>query len=715
MTVRVYEFSKTSGLSSKELVKLLQEHNFDVSSHMSVLTDKAIAFLEKHIAAEKAGKSSVASAQAEKKKAEPAKKPVTEKATVQPEEKPVESKPVAPEVKAPVQPVQAPAKPSPVTTTPPKPEQKSVQTTSSSYAKSAMQKHAPLEPEPLVVTSMTVGDFAEKSKKPLVDVIIYLMKKGIIAARNQVVSEEIVADLAKHYELKTVESKTPASEKTTTDRFQTVAGEKQAERLPVVVVIGHVDHGKTTLLDYIRKTRVAAREKGGITQHLGAYEAHTQFGDIVFLDTPGHEAFSLMRVRGIKVADIAILVVAADDGIMPQTIEAIRAAQQNNITIIIALNKIDKVNAQQIDKVKHSLSQYNLTPEEWGGQTVVMPISAKLGQGVDSLLEVVCLQAQLMELAANPEVTARGFVLESKVEKGLGFVATVICQQGTLRVGDFFTAGNVQGKVNVMVDSTGARVKEALPSVPVLVAGFDQLPQVGAPFEVVTLEEYKKARQMQSAAAGKFRGISAAINEQALSLIIKADNVSSLEAVLGAIEKLSGKAFKNFNVVHAAIGPISESDVLLAADTQALIYGLHVKMQSNINTVAQKHDVTIKLFDIIYKMLEDLEVVAEQGKPVKMITKKTGEAVVLKVFDIKGLGVIAGSQVKSGVCSHKGKVIVFRGKYKVGEGQIKGLQREKKAVKEVHAGFECGFLIEGFNDFQVDDRIECYLETPENA
>ena len=479
-----------------------------------------------------------------------------------------------------------------------------------------------------------------------------------------------------------------------------------------MVVIGHVDHGKTTLLDFIRKTRVAAREKGGITQHLGAYEAKTKYGSIVFLDTPGHEAFSLMRARGIKTADIAILVVAADDGVMPQTVEAIKAAQSINIPIIVALNKIDKVAPAQLEKVKHSLVQYGLTPEEWGGQTVVMPISAKLGQGVDQLLEVVSLQSQLMELVANPNVAARGFILESKLEKGLGSIATVICQQGILRVGDYFIAGNVQGRVSTLIDSAGKRIKEVHPSIPVQVAGFDELPRVGDSFEVVLPEEYKKARQAQVTTSSKFKG-SAVAREHALSLIIKTDNVSSMEAVLGALKKLSGKAFKEFHVLHGAVGSINESDVVLASDTGALIYGLHTKAESSALVAAQKYKVTIKLFDIIYKMLEDLELVAEQGKPVKMVTKKTGEAVVLKVFDIKSLGVIAGAQIKSGICTRNGKLVIWRGKYKVGEGAIKSLQRDKKAVKEVHAGFECAFLVDGFTEWQIDDRVECYIESPE--
>lgn len=703
MSVRVYEFSKKHGLSSKELVKLLQDNRFDVASHMTVLSEQAIAFLENHF---------------QKKNLEPSQKVAPVKSPVI-TPKPLETSPQ----KAP-EPVVMPVKEQRVAfvkgaskNTAKKSGKSHVSRFASSrpeagstFASAPKAQVPPQELKPITIAPMTVAEFAEKSKKTLPDIILYLMKKGIIAARNQLISAEVVGDLIRHYELKVAEAPS-AVQAQTSDRFESVAGEVQKERLPVVVVIGHVDHGKTTLLDFVRKTRVAAREKGGITQHLGAYEAHTPHGDIVFLDTPGHEAFSLMRVRGIKVADIAILVVAADDGVMPQTIEAIRAAQSINLPIIVALNKIDKVNAAQIDKVKHSLSQYGLTAEEWGGQTVVVPISAKLGQGVDNLLEVVVLQSQLMELAANPGVPARGFVLESKLEKGLGSVATVICQQGTLRIGDYFIAGSTQGRVSVLVDSSGKRVKEVGPSIPVQISGFDQLPQVGAQFKAITVEEYKKFKQTHIASSAKSRGT--ATGENILNLIIKVDNVSSLEAVLGAIAKFSTKAFKEFNVIHAAVGPISESDIILAVDTDALVYGLHVKTQPGTTVIAQKHDVAIKLFDIIYKMLEDLEVVAEQGRPVKMVTKKTGEAVVLKIFDIKNLGVIAGAQVKSGVCGRNGKVVIWRGKYKIGEGPIKSLQREKKAVKEVHAGFECGFLIDGFSDWQVDDRIECYLEVAE--
>ena len=478
----------------------------------------------------------------------------------------------------------------------------------------------------------------------------------------------------------------------------------------MAVVIGHVDHGKTTLLDFIRKTRVAAKEKGGITQHLGAYEVKTAQGNLVFLDTPGHEAFSFMRARGIKVADIAILVVAADDGVMPQTVEAITRAKLAGIPIIVALNKMDKATPAQVETVKRQLAQHDLVPEEWGGPIPCMPISAKLGTGIDELLDVIVLQSQLMELKANLSVPARGFVLESKIEKGRGPVATVICQHGILRVGDYFIAGTTSGKVSSMVDSSGKRVQEAYPSVPVQVAGFAELPQAGDAFEVATQEEVKK-RVVQGAEQRPDLFLKKTLSEKEIPIIVKADNASSKEALLNALSKISSD-HRTVTVVTAAVGDITESDVMLASDTGSFIYGFHTKPSANAAELAQKKAVVIKTFDIIYKLLEDISLLLEAGKPVKMITKKIGEASVLKVFDIKGLGIVAGAHVKTGRFVKDGKVIVWRGKSKAGEGTIKGLQRDRKAVKEVHAGFECAFLVDGFDTWEPDDRVECFQEVP---
>jgi translation initiation factor IF-2 len=566
-------------------------------------------------------------------------------------------------------------------------------------------------PDTLILSSMTVADFAQKVHKPVTEVITTLLKQGTVASKNQVISEKTVASLAQIYGIKTVAKVEQAQEKLISPELA-LHESSLKPRLPVVVVIGHVDHGKTTLLDYIRKTRVATREKGGITQHLGAYEVTTAHGNIVFLDTPGHEAFSLIRVRGLKVADIAILVVAADDGVMPQTIEAIKRAKAAQIPIIVAINKIDKATPAQVETVKRQLAQHDLLPEDWGGQTVCVAISAKLGTGVDELLDVISLQAQLLELKANYAVPAQGYVLESKLEKGRGPVATVICLNGQLSIGDYFVCGAVFGKVSSLVNSAGIRIKTVPPSLPVLVAGFEQLPHAGDIFQVISPEDYKKRNAVSLSTAAETGFQKGATEQNAIPILLKTDNASSREALVRSLEALSAKLPKKFAIVHAALGDVSESDIMLAFDTHALIYSFHVKTEPHALALLHKYPVTIKHFDIIYKLLEDLEAVAEAGRPIEYISKKIGEAIVLKVFDIKNLGVVAGALVKTGRFVRDGKVVVWRGKQKVGEGTIKGLQREKKSVKEVHAGFECGFLVDGFSDWQVDDRVECFQEVP---
>jgi translation initiation factor IF-2 len=368
-----------------------------------------------------------------------------------------------------------------------------------------------------------------------------------------------------------------------------------------------------------------------------------------------------MRARGIKVADIAVLVVAADDGIMPQTVEAIKRAQAVGIPLIVAINKIDKATPAQIEAVKRGLAVYNLLPEEWGGQTVCVPISAKIGTGVNELLEVIVLQAQLLELTANMSILAQGYVLESKIEKGFGAVATVICQHGTLHIGDYFTAGITQGKVSSLINSYGQRIKSVGPSLPVQVAGFSSLPQAGDPFRSVTQQELKRAKSIAQERA-QAMGKTIAAPQNSINLIIKTDGASSKEALLTAISKLPKVDNKEFYVVHAAVGDVSESDVLFARDTHSTIYGLHIKTEPNASSLAMREGVQIKLFDIIYKLLEDLEAVALASKAVKMVSKKIGEATVLKVFDIKNIGVIAGAQVKTGRCSRDSRVIIYRGK-----------------------------------------------------
>ena len=690
--MRVYEFAKEHGLSSKDIIALLIKNGFEISSHMSVLSDEAIQFLNRE-----------AVKKTEKAPAVEVKKPDFETQKVAPvkeQPKPVVAEEEKKVIKAPMM------QQSPKTSTPmPKLFEPK---------KEIEEKKAAPAPAQLLLTPYTLSDLATKIHKTTSDLILTLLKWGILSNKNQLLTEELVSRIAQHYEIPTIK---PVVEKTLEQKVSNkVSGtEHLKERVPVVVVMGHVDHGKTTLLDFIRKTRVAAKEKGGITQHLGAYEAKTPQGNLVFIDTPGHEAFSKIRVRGTKVADIVILVVAADDGIMPQTIEALKHAQSMGVSIVVAINKIDKVEKARIDVVKRDLAtQHNLLPEEWGGQTIYVPISAKTGLGVDKLLEMIVLQSQLMELQTQPTGNALGFVLESKLEKGRGPVATILTQQGSLKIGDHFVAGKTTGKVSSMVDSYGQRAIEIGPSHPVQVAGFSELPEAGDYFEVVDKDAYLKTKQTFTGQRqpGSQRTYQSGND---ITLIIKTDTNSSKEALLESIAKVSKKNEKGFLVLQSGIGNVSEGDVMLASDTGARIFTLHVKTEPNAALLAQRIGVSISSFDIIYKLLENLQEVSTSMAPVKMVRTKIGEAFIRKVFDIKNLGIIAGAYVKQGIFSRDGTVTIWRGTKKVGEGKISSLQRDKNTVKEVHAGYECAFMVDDFKDWQVDDRVECFVERPEST
>jgi len=743
--MRVYEFAKQSGLPNKQVLDLLKKGGFSVASHMSVLTEKALAYLEKHAAAPEPAKKKVVA----KAVAPAAKKTVTPKQTphtVAPKSPaPIPAK--APEkmpekltVQQPVVPTPAPkipneavkppsvSHPQPRTPTPPPISQPKPQTTPSRPFARPQQRpnrfapqsspppmRAPLPPAPpkptsIEVHAMTVDEFAQRLHKSVSEVIIALLKKGVRATKNQLLEERTIADIARGFEIEPVFPVKKETPLTVEKRAAVASTDTTTQRLPVIVVMGHVDHGKTTLLDYIRKTRVAAREKGGITQHLGAYEVKTAHGDIVFLDTPGHQAFPHMRIRGTKAADIAVLVVAADDSVMPQTVEAIKIAQSAELPIVVAVNKIDKAAPERVDVVKRECAQYNLLPEEWGGSTIFVPLSAKTGAGVDSLLEILALQSQMMELKADPRAAAKGFILESKVEKGRGPVGTVICQEGTVKQGDYFVAGNVTGKITAMVNSFGERVESVLPSHPVQISGFDDLAGIGEPFEVVSEEVYRKARsQSHLRVAPKAKQVA---KENAINIILKTEGAASLEAVLSGLKGIPEKGDKEIYVVHTGVGGITEGDIMLADSTGSQVIGLHVKPEANAALLAQRSEVTIKTFDIIYQLFDALKNEVRGIKEVVKIKQKIGEAEVRKVFAIKGVGVIAGCYVKEGRITNHSTVVIWRGKEKLGEGKIDSLQRDRKSVKEVHQNFECAFMVAGFDNWEVDDRAEIFLEVP---
>jgi translation initiation factor IF-2 len=677
MSIRVYELSKKFELTNKEMISFLKDLGVDVSSHVSVVPEEFLEIIEQEL-----------KLKAEKTKSQESslKSSIKNSGSDAPQASAVQTNTVSP-------------------------QPKSVKSITKTTEVSNNNMLSQSDEKTILLKPMTLVHLADAIKKPLNEIISLLLKQGIVTTKNQTLSNDAIKKIADFYGFKTKELKAePSTQKFIKGIWEDIPVEGTwVERMPVVVVIGHVDHGKTTLLDYIRKTKIAAKEKGGITQHLGAYEVDLPQGKIVFLDTPGHEAFSLLRMRGAKAADIAVLVVAADDGVMPQTIEAIKHAKSVDIPIIVAINKIDKVGPQQIEAVKQQLIRQELVLEEWGGTTIIVPISAKTGAGVDELLDVLVLQSQVMELKANLSVNARGYVLESKLEKGLGPVATVICQHGKLKIGDFFFAGNTKGKINSIVDSYGKKLTVAGPSVPVKVSGFEELPQAGDLFAVVSESDYKKGEK-PSQITVTAPVASKTISEGKINLILKSDNASSKEALVESIGKLSAKFENKFNIIASEIGDVNESDITLASNTKSTIYTFHVRAPKNLLPLAQTLGVYIKHFDIIYKLLEELEAIAEAAKPIKMISKKVGEALVLKVFEIKNIGVVAGAQVKSGKFVRDGKVIVWRNKQKIGEGKIKSLERDRKPVKEVQTGFECAFLVDGFDAWQVDDKVECYQE-----
>lgn len=669
--MRIYEFAQLNNVSSKDLIEKLQTNGFDVKSHMSVLDEKALSFLNKP------------AAKVNEKKHKEAESLTESKPTSTIETKVSELSQTTSQV------------------TPKFSENKNQQSVSA-------KKEQPAVAVEIVVHQMGVADFAEKIKKPVTDVIITLLKWGVVATKNQIIPETLVQRLAEHYDVSII--KNVANQETVTTHKQVASGSVLKERPPVVVVVGHVDHGKTTLLDYIRKTRVAFKEKGGITQHLGAYEAVTPHGNVVFLDTPGHEAFVKIRQRGIKVADIVILIVAADDGVMPQTIEAIKYALSMKVPIVVAVNKVDRVDSARLEVIKRQLNQHGITVEDWGGDVICVPISAKLGTGVDRLLEMVSLQAEMMELRAEVDVPANGYILESSVETGRGSVATVIAQNGILKVGDYVLCGNTFGHISSLFDSYGKRIKQSYPSMPAQAAGFDGRPEAGDFFRVVSKDEYLKAKSAgdgKASLAGK-----RFMYEDGINVLVKTDNHSSLEAIVEGIDRLSKKLKKGFNILRQEVGNVNEGDIEFAFNTGARIVCFNVKAEANALSLADRRKVSILYYGIIYKLLEDLDKIAEDAKDIEMVRTKIGEAVVLRVFDIKKVGVIAGSIMRDGRFTRDGYVVIWRGKTKVGEGKITSLQRDKKSVKEVFAGFECGFMVNGFSEWAEDDRVECFIDVP---
>ena len=569
--------------------------------------------------------------------------------------------------------------------------------------------------------SITIKELAEKMKLQPAAIIKKLFLEGKIVTVNQEISYEDAENIAMEYDiLCEKEGKVDVIEELLKEDEEDEAD--LVERPPVICVMGHVDHGKTSLLDAIRKTNVTDREAGGITQHIGAYTVNVGDRKITFLDTPGHEAFTAMRMRGANATDIAILVVAADDGVMPQTVEAINHAKAAGVEIIVAVNKIDKPSAN-IDRVKQELAEYELIPEDWGGSTVFAPVSAKSGEGIDQLLDMILLTADIMELKANPKRKARGLVIEAELDKGRGPVATVLVQKGTLHVGDFISAGVAHGKVRAMIDDKGRRVKEAGPSTPVEILGLSDVPSAGEVFlahdndktaksyaetylaqnKEKMLEETKGRMSLDDLFSQIQEG-----NLKELNLIGKADVQGSVEAVKQSLMKLSNEEVV-VKCIQGGVGAINESDVSLASASNAIIIGFNVRPDATAKATAEREGVDVRLYKVIYQAIEDVEAAMKGMLDPVYEEKVIGHAEVRQIFKASAIGNIAGSYVLDGVFQRGCKVRITREGEQIFEGNLASLKRFKDDVKEVKAGYECGLVFEGFDKMQELDIVEAYI------
>jgi len=558
--------------------------------------------------------------------------------------------------------------------------------------------------------SLTVGELAQRLGVAAAEVVRRLLEVGVLAGVNQQIPLETAKAVAEAMGARVVTGapKAPAPG----PRLR--VSQEGEPRPPVVTVLGHVDHGKTTLLDTIRHTNVAAGEFGGITQHIGAYQVERGGRRITFIDTPGHEAFTALRARGAQVTDIAVLVVAADDGVMPQTVEAINHAKAAQVPIVVAINKVDLPQANP-ERVKQQLAELGLVPEEWGGDVVMVPVSARTGQGIEDLLEMLLLVAELHDLRADPHKPARGTVLEARLDRGRGPVATVLVQEGTLRVGDAVVVGEVYGKVRAMTDDRGQRLTEAGPSTPVEVVGLSDVPTAGDLLEVVPDErrakaiaeerrERRRAAELTQARKGSLEEL---VEVRELRLVVKADVHGSLEAITGALQRLQTEEVK-VNVLHAAVGAVTESDVMLAAASRAVVLGFNVRPDPAARKLAEQEGVDVRLYRIIYEALDDVQALLKGLAAPKLTEVVLGRAEVRRIFHISRVGTVAGCYVVEGRIPRSAQVRLVRDGAVVYDGRLASLRRFKDDVREVAAGFECGMVLENFQDIKEGDVIEAY-------
>lgn len=675
--VRIYEYAKEIGKQSKDLITVLKDANIEVSNHMSMLTEEGLAKLDSIFKKQEQATKNEQSSSNEGKKNK--KKKVKK-------EKVKKSQKQQPAI------IEAPSE----------------ETIS--------------EDTILVKDGMTVGELSEVLSIGSTELIKKLfMELKIMANINQSLTLEQIELIAMDYG-KEIQEEVEINKEDLDLYFEVEDAEKDLkERAPIVTIMGHVDHGKTTLLDTIRNSRVTAGEAGGITQHIGAYQVRAKDKKITFLDTPGHAAFTTMRARGAKITDVTILVVAADDGVMPQTIEAINHAKAADVPIIVAVNKMDKPQANP-DRVMNELVEYGLISEEWGGDTIFVPISALKGEGIDELLENILLVTEMQELKANPNRLALGTVIEAKLDKGRGAVATLLVQNGSLNVGDPLVVGNTFGRVRAMINDRSKNIQTAKPSTPVEITGLQDVPNAGDRF--VVFGDEKTARQIGEKRQQQYiettRQANSAVSldtlfEQMkqgemkdLNIIIKADVQGSVEALAMSLAKIDVEGV-NVRIIHTGVGAINESDITLAVASNAVVIGFNVRPDNNAKQMAQTEQVDIRLHSIIYKVIEEIEAAMTGLLDPEFVEKVIGLAEVRQVYKVSKIGTIAGAYVTEGKVSRDGKVRVIRDSVVIYEGEIDTLRRFKDDVKEVQSGYECGMTVENFNDIKEGDVFEVYI------
>ncbi len=687
MSIRVHQLAKELGITSKELIDKLHSLKIDVKGHMSALNDDTAFLVKEELKPKKekpkVGRKSKAIDQRPKEKApKKIKEPVVKVEEPRVEEKKVEEKKIEEEKIVEIKEEL-------------KPELK------------ALKINLPI----------VVKELAIKLEVKPADLLKRLLDKKVLVTINQTLNEEVARLICEEFGYSI--EKPPSFEESFLAELDKADDPKKLKlRAPIVTFMGHVDHGKTSLLDTIRKTKVADKEAGGITQHIGAYEVMLPKGSVTFLDTPGHAAFTAMRARGANATDIVVLVVAADDGIMPQTIEAIDHARAAGVTIVVAINKIDKQNIN-LDKVKKQLAGENLTPEDWGGKTITVGVSAKTGQGIDSLLEMLLLEAELLELKANPDKPAIGIVIEAELSKGKGPIATVLVSNGTLKIGDIVMAGLNYGRIKAMLDDKGRRVTEAGPAKPVEILGLSGVPQAGEKFYVIADEKKVKdivATRRMEAERKKLAGKTSKVTLEELynkikvgevkelKIVIKADVQGSLEAIKDSLEKLSTEEVK-LSVIHGQVGDINESDVMLASASNAIIIGFHIDTTNEAKALSKQEEVEIRIYSIIYEIVSEIQAAMEGMLEPVIEEVFLGRAEIRQVFNVSKIGVVAGCLILKGRIPRDAVCKLIREKEIVFKGKMSSLKHFKDDLKEAKEGFECGISL-GFKDIQKGDLIE---------